>query len=84
MKILYCFCTDLPHSGNPAGVIFDFSGDKNEKQKLAQQVQLPVLVFVEQVDSPMPVLQFFYPNLEMNLCLHGAYLWIFSDLSLGL
>ena len=72
LKILNCFCTDSPNSGNPAGVIFNFSGNKTEKQKLAQQRQLPVIVFVDQVDSDIPILQFFYPNLETNLCLHGA------------
>lgn len=72
MKILNCFCTELPNSGNPAGVIFDFPGDKIEKQKLAQKLQLPVIVFVDKADSSVPVLQFFYPNIEMNLCLHGA------------
>ncbi len=77
MKILYCFCTDLPNSGNPAGVIFDFPGDKTEKQKLAQQLQLPVIVFVNKADSPIPVLQFFYPNIEMSLCLHGALAAVF-------
>ena len=40
MKILYCFCTDLPNSGNPAGVMFDFSGDKTEKQKLATTIAI--------------------------------------------
>lgn len=77
MKILYCFCTDLPNSGNPAGVMFDFPGDNTEKQKLAQQLQLPVIVFVNKTDSPIPVLQFFYPNIEMNLCLHGALAAVF-------
>ena len=77
MKILNCFCTDLPNSGNPAGVIFDFSGDKTEKQKLAQQRQLPVIVFVDHVDSDIPILQFFYPNVETNLCLHGALAAVF-------
>ncbi len=72
MKILNCFCTELPNSGNPAGIIFDFSGDKMEKQKLAQKLQLPVIVFISKADSSIPVLQFFYPNIEMNLCLHGA------------
>ncbi len=77
MKILYCFCTDLPNSGNPAGVMFDFSGDNIEKQKLAQQLQLPVIVFINSADSPIPVLQFFYPNIEMNLCLHGTLAAVF-------
>lgn len=77
MKILNCFCTDLPNSGNPAGVIFDFSGDKTEKRKLAQQRQLPVIVFVDQVDSDIPILQFLYPSVETNLCLHGALAAVF-------
>jgi PhzF family phenazine biosynthesis protein len=42
LKILNCFCTDLPNSGNPAGVIFNFPGDKTEKQKLVQQWQMTV------------------------------------------
>lgn len=77
MKILDCFCTDLPHSGNPAGVMFNFSGDKTEKQKLAKQLQLPVIVFIDQADSSAPILQFFYPDIEMNLCLHGALAAVF-------
>jgi PhzF family phenazine biosynthesis protein len=77
LKILNCFCTDLPNSGNPAGVIFDFSGDKAEKQKLAQQRQLPVIVFVDHVDADIPIIQFFYPNVETNLCLHGALAAVF-------
>ncbi len=44
MKVLCCFCTDLPNSENPAGVIFNFPGDKAEKQKLAQQLQLMVFI----------------------------------------
>lgn len=77
MKILYCFCTDFPHTGNPAGVIFDFPGNKDEKQKLAQRLQLPVIVFIEKANSAIPVLEFFYPNVEMNLCLHGALAAVF-------
>jgi predicted PhzF superfamily epimerase YddE/YHI9 len=77
LKIFNCFCTDSSHSGNPAGVIFNFSGDKTEKQKLAQKRQLPVIVFADQVDSDIPILQFFYLNVETNLCLHGALAAVF-------
>ena len=77
MKILNCFCTDLPNTGNPAGIVFDFPGDKIEKQKLAHRLQLPVTVFVDRADSPIPVLHFFYPDIEMNVCLHGALAAVF-------
>ncbi len=42
-----------------------------------QLVQLPVIVLVDQVYSSIPILQFFYPNIEMNLCLHGALAAVF-------
>ena len=77
MKIFNCFCTDSPNTGNPAGIIFDFPGDKAEKQKLAHQLQLPVTVFIDRADSLIPVLYFFYPDIEMNVCLHGALAAVF-------
>lgn len=67
----------MPNSGNLAGFVFDFSGDNTEKQKLAQERKLPVIVFVDHADSDVPTLQFFYPNVETNLCLHGALAVVF-------
>lgn len=74
MKVIMvnCFCTELPNSGNPAAVVFDFSGDQAERQKLAKQLNLPVTVFIDNAEAVTPVLQFFYPGMETNLCLHGA------------
>lgn len=36
-----------------------------------------MIVFVEHADSDVPTLQFFYPNVETNLCLHGALAVVF-------
>lgn len=55
--------------GNPAAVIIDFNGNDNEKQQLAEKLNLPVIVFVE--NNHIPKLRFFYPEREMPLCLHG-------------
>jgi trans-2,3-dihydro-3-hydroxyanthranilate isomerase len=40
-------------------------------------LQLPVTVFIDRADSPIPVLHFFYPDIEMNVCLHGALAAVF-------
>lgn len=65
LEILHCFCTQEPNSGNPAGVVTDFLGNEEEKQKLASKLNLPVTVF-------MPALEYFYPESQMPLCLHGT------------
>ena len=70
--IVKAFCTEAAGSGNPAAVILNFQGDDLAKQQIAKQFMLPVTVFVTHSDTIKPILQFFYPEMEMNLCLHGA------------
>ncbi len=72
VTILNCFCSDSVTSGNPCGVIQDFLGTTDEKQQLAAQLNLPVLVFISHHDGSIPTLEYFYPNAEMPLCIHGT------------
>lgn len=73
MKIHYlsCFITKEPNSGNPAAVVEDFVGEDYDKQKLAKQLNLPVMVFIEKVPGKI-VLRYFYPETEMLMCNHGT------------
>ena len=72
LNIIDCFCTSFPDSGNRAAVITDFDGDKNDKQSLAKQLNLPVTVFISDKEAQIPTLEYFYPDTEMPLCLHGT------------
>lgn len=72
LDILDCFCTADEFSGNRAAVITNFSGGKVEKQKLALELNLPVTVYISKRDADIPLLEYFYPDSEMPLCLHGT------------
>lgn len=72
LALVDCFCTKAIKSGNRAAVIFDFAGKKSEKQKIAHDLNLPVTVFIAEKESPTPILEYFYPETEMSLCLHGT------------
>lgn len=72
VTILNCFCNDSAISGNPCGVVQHFLGTAAEKQQLAAQLNLPVLVFISHHDSRIPTLEYFYPDAEMPLCIHGT------------
>ena len=72
LQIVNCFCSDEPDSGNPAAIVSEFSGDDRDKQGLAAKLNLPVTVFIFQPDSLQPTLEYFYPNSQMPLCLHGT------------
>lgn len=72
MKITYVTCFGTPDTdGNPAAVVEDYLGDDFEKQQLATKLNLPVTVFVNQVNDDI-CLRFFYPATEMPLCIHGV------------
>ena len=72
IQIINCFSTNETNSGNPAAVVSHFLGDKYAKQKLAKELGLPVTVFLSKVSSENCNLEFFYPDTEMPLCLHGT------------
>lgn len=72
VTILNCFCSDSVTSGNPCGVIQHFLGVSDEKQQLASQLNLLVLVFISYHDNGIPVLEYFYPDAKMPLCIHGT------------
>jgi predicted PhzF superfamily epimerase YddE/YHI9 len=72
VTILNCFCNDSSTSGNPCGVIQQFLGTTAEKQQLAAQLNLPVLVFISSHDDGIPMLEYFYPDTQMPLCIHGT------------
>jgi PhzF family phenazine biosynthesis protein len=73
MKItqLSCFSNNIKNSGNIAAVVTNFDTNIN-KQNLAKELNLPVTVFISALDSTTPLLEFFYPETEMPLCLHGV------------
>lgn len=69
---LYCFCTPVERSGNPAAVVRDFAGAAEAKQAFARQRGLPVSVFISDEASDCPLLEYYYPGVEMPLCVHGT------------
>lgn len=71
-EIVDCFCRDQPHSGNRAAVIINFKGDKKDQQEIAKASNLPVTVFISEVENAVPILEYFYPQTEAPLCLHGT------------
>jgi trans-2,3-dihydro-3-hydroxyanthranilate isomerase len=71
ISIINCFCTNKKNSGNPAAVVSHFNKNKDEKQKLARELNLPVTVFIADSTGETCKLEFFYPEIEMPLCLHG-------------
>lgn len=46
INIVNCFCLKEKDSGNPAAIVRDFLGDRDEKQKLAKKLGMPVMVFL--------------------------------------
>jgi trans-2,3-dihydro-3-hydroxyanthranilate isomerase len=72
IDIINCFCTEETSSGNPAAIVKNFIADSNEKQKLAKKLGMPVTVFVSHIKNENYNLEFFYPDTEMPLCLHGT------------
>lgn len=72
LQILNCFCSDDSGPGNPAAVVIQFIESKEDKQTLAKKLNLPVTVFLSDADSSQPTLEYFYPDSQMPLCLHGT------------
>lgn len=70
--ILKCFCKEIKNSGNLAGVIIDFNGYDQEKLNIAKKISIPVIAFISNFKSNNPIIEFFYPNLKTEICLHGA------------
>ncbi|MCX7122879.1 MAG: PhzF family phenazine biosynthesis isomerase [Gammaproteobacteria bacterium] len=67
-----CFCRGNSKFGNLAAVVRNFVGEDAEKQALSAQFNFPVTVFIEDENAGLPLLRFFYPRVEMSLCLHGT------------
>lgn len=77
--------SEVPHKGNPAGVVFD--GDhmtEAEMQKVAYRVGFNETAFVLFSESADIRLRFFTPGHEMNLCGHATLASIYSLKSKGL
>lgn len=72
LNIINCFCTKKTSSGNPAAIVRGFKQDKDKKQELARRLNLPVTVFLSEVIDGTRNIEFFYPETEMPLCLHGT------------
>lgn len=72
LEIVDCFCSDNLNSGNRAAVIRGFEGDTQQKQTIAKILNLPVTVFLSCNSLLNVVLEYYYPNTEMPLCLHGT------------
>lgn len=72
LQMMSCFCNKDDGSGNPAAVVYEFTGSDGDKQKLASQLNLPVTVFIVDPKSSQPTLEYFYPQKQMPLCLHGT------------
>lgn len=77
--------SDIPHKGNPAGVVFD--GDhltEAEMQHAAYQVGFNETAFVLSSESADIRLRFFTPGHEMDLCGHATLASVYSLKSKGL
>ncbi|WP_022794545.1 PhzF family phenazine biosynthesis isomerase [Marinococcus halotolerans] len=77
--------SEVPHKGNPAGVVFD--GDhmtEAEMQKVAYKVGFNETAFVLSSESADIRLRFFTPGHEMNLCGHATLASVYSLKSKGL
>src|SRR3990167_3802333 len=72
ISLVNCFVTDQVNSGNPAAVVTNFSGSDVDRLALAKKLGSPVTVFISDVHADRPVLQFFYPDTRMPLCIHGT------------
>ena len=72
INVINCFCTIEEGSGNPAAIVTEFKGNDQAKQKLAKDLETPVTVFISDIKNQSCHLEFFYPDTEMPLCLHGT------------
>ena len=72
INIVDCFCLSLDKLGNRAAVITNFYDHDIDKQSIAESLGLPVTVFVSDIDSDIPLIEYFYPKMQMPLCLHGT------------
>ncbi len=71
-SIISCFCLDDFSAGNLAAVVLGCFGDRTEKQKMATELKKPVTVFIEENFTKYPLIEYFYPDTEMPLCIHGT------------
>jgi len=68
-----CFCTNIEDSGNPAAVVVDCDAlSPTEKQSIAKKLNFPVTTFVLNMNNSIPLLEYYYPESQMPLCLHGT------------
>ncbi|WP_131764448.1 PhzF family phenazine biosynthesis protein [Legionella drozanskii] len=78
-----CFCTEAEVSGNPAAVVIDCDALSSiEKQEIAKSINFPVTTFISNFDTNIPQLEYYYPETQMPLCLHGtiaAAHWLFTQ-----
>ena len=60
-------------SGNPAAVVVDCDAlSPAEKQSIAKKLNFPVTTFVLNINNNTPLLEYYYPEAQMPLCLHGT------------
>lgn len=71
IELVNCFCTKNKTSGNPAAIVRDFVLGDHEKQKIAKDLGMPVTIFLSKTANENHI-EFFYPDTEMPLCLHGT------------
>ena len=77
--------SEIPHKGNPAGVVFDGDHLKEaEMQHAAYQVGFNETAFVLSSESADLRLRFFTPGHEMDLCGHATLASVYSLKSEGL
>lgn len=65
--------TSIPFGGNPAGVVIDASNISDEiKQRIAREMNVSESAFVSNSEVADFKVQFFTPNVEVDLCGHAT------------
>lgn len=71
--------TNIPFGGNPAGVVTNSKGLKDEDmQRIANEMNLSETIFIRQLEDCYFMVRYFTPLCEVDLCGHATIAGIFT------
>lgn len=71
--------TNIPFGGNPAGVVTNSKGLKDEDmQKIANEMNLSETIFIRQLEDCYFKVRYFTPLCEVDLCGHATIAGVFT------
>ena len=73
MKLFKVKCFGITSEfGNDAMILIDKNFTATEKALFAKEQNIPVCVYMDTIDNQTVMLDYYYPNTQSKLCLHGT------------